>query len=249
MFRVISFFSSILLFFWWSLSFSITDISLDYEEAKTLWWAVFVIEKVIDTHELPRDRVVEIIQQFGTQKWLTTDPRFLALLTMIDFHNRGAKLSTTGELHYHEYIWWIQFSALTHEEQFWIWFMCPDGKFMSDEAKEKCYTTDVLVLEEQKIIEPQEFLTNDRDKFRLSSSRYVAWCIWSGNTVLTKTRRYLWDTTYVRHQRNTEILRSSEPITFIAQILPLREWNYGSTGPDGFACQSVFNRIEVKSIE
>lgn len=45
--------------------------------------------------------------------------------------------------------------------------MCPDGKFMSDEAKAKCYTTDVFTLVDTHITEPQHISDTDRKKFRL----------------------------------------------------------------------------------
>jgi len=228
---------------WSWFTFNISEVTLDYSDAQKIWLAVFVIEKIIDEQDLDRTDVVETLQTFGQTRGLSDDPRFIALLWMIDFHHQWVMMTLHREgwdSTWKEYGWGVLFDADIQADISYNGFTCTREEALASDGRSECQTQDVMLASNIDVIEPLWLLTTP-DLFMYLTDRSNMGCL-EDDSVIIKPRRSLWNGAYVHHVR--ELTLSKGDSHLIAQYLPFIEQNYGSPGPAGFACQSVFHRIE-----
>ena len=231
--RIVLFFIVLILGSWKVLWIDVTEISMSEEQAKNVWKAVFVIENIIDEKGLDREELVLMIELFWEKKWLQNNSTYKTLLAMIDYHNRWVKMNISASrdnhtFSYEEY-WWGSIGVWNIiEDVSWNWMVC-SGEDLDDPMITYCSRVKIAVIENNQF------------------SKLSIWCLWEWWSINFQPRRHLWNTKYIYANRMINMKKNdNNDQTYILQLLPFTERNYGSHWPAPFACQVWFNRIELK---
>ena len=243
---------------WSAFAFHVSHVSVTQELGKKLWVAVFLIEQQIDEHTLSRAKVVELISEYGESKRLTQDPRLVALISMIDFHHKWVVLEIQHEYgdNFFEYGWWLAMDAKLWRSMSRNPFSCavqdPKTTYASL-APEQLATISSCQL--TAVMEAQDIVFTERDWLPedLGFLSYLdnAWealaCYLTPSSWVTVPQVYLWDGNKISYERIDIYQLHEEVRSYVAQLVPFTERQYGSHGPAGFACQSVFHRFQEKN--
>ncbi len=242
--RFIVYVISLTLFCWTVFWITVSEISLNIDDAKNVSFAAFYLEKLLDENSRKRSEMIETVKQFWVRRWLQDDPKYISLLSILDFKNRWVVLTMHDDTYWFrkQYAWWVELFALLQEDTTWNSFACENNNLLVNTVEE-CNQVQALRISDIHLVWPSRIMNDDELFFYFNDYAYF-WCIESDGKNRLQTRRHIWDSSFVDHARSGNYDLTSQKKWYIAQILPFIEWNYWSHGPAWFACQSAFHRLQ-----